>query len=79
MNCGECEKSRVEQMGNGREMLFCTEARRHVGAPLATGSGKAVLGFGVSPAWCGRKVQWGIPRTRGTEGTDCHGSCGASQ
>ena len=61
MNCGECEKSRVEQMGNGREMLFCTEARRHVGAPLATGSGKAVLGFGVSPAWCGRD---GLPRAQ---------------
>lgn len=53
MSCGECEKCRVEQMGNGREMLFCTVARRHVGAALASGSGKAVLGFGVRPAWCG--------------------------
>ena len=53
MNCGDCEKCRVEQMGNGREMLFCTVARRHVGAALASGSGKAVLGYGVHPAWCG--------------------------
>ena len=54
MSCGECVNSRVEQMGRGREMLFCTKARRFVGASLPSGSGKAVLGYGTGPAWCER-------------------------
>ena len=54
MSCGECENSRVEQMGRGREMLFCAKARRFVGASLPSGSGKAVLGYGTGPAWCER-------------------------
>lgn len=53
MNCGKCEKSRVDDMGRGREMLYCTEARRYVGTPGPAGCGKAVLGYGVRPAWCG--------------------------
>ena len=53
MNCGKCEKSRVDDMGRGREMLYCTEARRYVGTPGPAGYGKAVLGYGVHPAWCG--------------------------
>lgn len=66
MSCGECENSRVEQMGRGREMLFCAKARRFVGASLPSGSGKAVLAYGTGPAWCERcGGGWGR--------TDCHG------
>lgn len=66
MSCGECENSRVEQMGRGREMLFCTKARRFVGASLPSGSGKTVLGYGTGPAWCercgGGMEKNGLPR-----------------
>lgn len=61
MNCGECGKSRVDDMGKGREMLYCTEARRYVGSPGPAGYDKTVLGYGVHPAWCGVGIRRGVP------------------
>ena len=73
MNCGECGKSRVDDMGRGREMLYCTEARRYVGTPGPAGCGKAVLGYGVHPAWCGV----GIRRVRHGDDAGIGGASGA--
>ena len=79
VSCGECGYSRVEDMGRGREMLYCTRWRRFVGATLQKGSGKTALGFGVLPAWCGT----GMPRGYEAEvkhngtGTGAGGASGA--
>ena len=75
MSCGECEKCRVDDMGRGREMLYCTEARRYVGTPGPAGCGKAVLGYGVYPVWCGVGIRRGESAS-GDAGAIPQSACG---